>query len=480
VTISLPSMPRMRTLGAALALSALSGMGIAPAAATAATPAGAPAAAPATTPVAVPAAPAKLPTAIEPLAPYVPQTSCEWVDKPGSVAFGALLKATYPDTSFGVTRGCTGTMNSEHYDGRAVDWMNSVRKPAQAAQATALLNWLFATDAAGNKYANARRLGVMYIIWNNRIWGSYNQTWTAYSTCASHPEAGSDTTCHRDHVHFSLSWSGAMKRTSFWSGSVAANDYGPCRSADLNYAAPYRSANATRCASYPAVSAPTGSSTAYAGLVKFSGAQLQSGANGNAVKALQTGLGLTVDGSFGPATAAAVAAFKTAHALPATPVVDAATWRVLLAAAKPVGPVAATPKPGAATPKPGATAAKPGGTTTAKPGGTTAAKPGATAAKPGGTTAAPATAAPATAAKPAGSTATTPVVANPLTRYRGTVLRYGSKGAAVTALQRRLKLPVVTGTFATKTQTAVKIFQRTHHLKVTGVVDRATWIALGA
>ncbi|GAA0260608.1 peptidoglycan-binding protein [Cryptosporangium japonicum] len=419
---------RVRALGAALALSVITGLGVAPVAASAATPA------PKT-----PTAPASLPTGIESLAPYVPQTSCEWVDKPGSIALGTLLKTTYPDTSYGVTRGCTGTMNSEHYDGRAVDWMNSIRKPAQAAQATAVLDWLLATDAAGNKFANARRLGVMYIIWDGKIWGSYNQVWKPYSTCASHPEASMDTTCHRDHVHFSLSWAGAMKRTSFWSGSVAANDYGPCRTSDLNYAAPYRGTNATKCTSYAKLTAPAGSSAAYAGLVKFSGAQLQAGASGNAVKALQTGLGLSADGSFGAGTTEAVTQFKSTHGLPANGVVDAATWRVLLAALKPVAPVT---KP----------------TTPVTPAAAAPAKP---------------------AAAPAKATAPAKPV-NALTQYKNVTLKVGSKGAAVTALQRRLKLPTVTGTFATKTQNAVKIFQRTHRLPVTGVVNRATWIALGA
>jgi peptidoglycan hydrolase-like protein with peptidoglycan-binding domain len=444
-------LPGLRTVRGALGALAATATGLALAI-------GAPAQA--ATPVRTPAVPANLPTGIEAMAPYTPQTSCEWTDKPGSIALGNLLKATYPDTSYGVSRPCTGTMDSEHYDGRAVDWMNTIRKPAQAAQATAVLNWLFAADAAGNKYANARRLGVMYIIWNGQIWGSYNPVWKPYSTCASHPETSYDTTCHRDHMHFSLSWAGAMKRTSFWTGAVAANDYGPCRTAGLAYAAPYTGPNPTKCTSHAAPTAPAGSSAAYAGLVKFSGAQLSPGTNGNPVIALQTALGVTpANGTFGPMTTAAVLAFKTAHALPNTAVVDAATWRALLAAYKPgAAPVPpATPTTTPVTPTAGVAAPT---ATPAKPVATPVSKP---AAKP--------------VAKPVAKPARKPV--NPLTKYRAVVLRYGSKGAAVTALQKRLKVSA-TGTFASKTQTAVKTFQRTHHLKVTGVVDRATWLALGA
>ena len=88
---------------------------------------------------------------------------------------------------------------------------------------------LLAGDAAGHPYANARRLGIMYIIWNNQIWGSYRagEGWRAYGQCAAHPEPGYDASCHRDHIHFSLSWAGAQGRTSFWTRSVAAPDYGP-------------------------------------------------------------------------------------------------------------------------------------------------------------------------------------------------------------------------------------------------------------
>ena len=427
------------TAGLALAVTGLTQAGMA-----AALPA-------APTVVKTPAVPTSLPAGIETMSPYVPQTSCEWTDKPGSIALGDLLKATYPGTSYGISRPCTGTMDSEHYDGRAVDWMNSIRKPAQAAQATAVLKWLFATDAAGNTYANVRRLGVMYVIWNGQIWGSYNEAWKPYLTCAAHPETSWDTTCHRDHMHVSLSWAGAEKRTSFWTGAVAANDYGPCRQPDLEYAAPYTGLNPTKCTSYPDVTAPVGSSAAYAGLVKFSGAELRTGYSGNPVAALQSALGVTpAEGTFGPKTAAAVLAFKAARGLPGTAVVDATTWRALLAAYKPVPSVTPNPTP---TTDPTVGTPAPEATPTAKPPVTT---------------------------KPVAKPVVKPAATNPLTRYRGVVLRVGSKGAAVTALQKRLKLATVTGTFASKTQAAVKIFQRTHHLPVTGVVNRATWIALGA
>ena len=92
--------------------------------------------------------------------------------------------------------------------------------------------------------ANARRLGVMYIIWNNRIWGAYRPAdgWRPYRAAPSTPSPGSDTACHRNHVHLSLSWAGAMGRTSWWTQAVAGPDYGPCRVPDLNWAPAYTAA----------------------------------------------------------------------------------------------------------------------------------------------------------------------------------------------------------------------------------------------
>src|SRR5215212_11426686 len=85
-----------------------------------------------------PATPSGLPTELEPLAGYVGQVSCDPGARVGTLALAKLLTATYPGTTFGSYRACgAGNGVSEHYDGRAVDWMNSVRDPVQAAQAAA-------------------------------------------------------------------------------------------------------------------------------------------------------------------------------------------------------------------------------------------------------------------------------------------------------------------------------------------------------
>jgi hypothetical protein len=193
-------MSLVRSLAAALTAAAV-GIVVTPTAAVAAVP--------------VPRPPVALPTAIEVMPPYQPQTFCDPVDKPGPVAFGALLTATYKDTSVvDISRPC-GTDTSEHYDGRALDWGAYYQNATQVAEVNAVFAWLFAKDSAGNTNAMLRRLGIMYIIWNKQIWGTWSQKWEPYSCSGV-------TACHQDHVHFSFDWSGAMKKTSFWTGVVSA------------------------------------------------------------------------------------------------------------------------------------------------------------------------------------------------------------------------------------------------------------------
>jgi hypothetical protein len=278
-----------------------------------------------------PPTPRGLPAGIEPLADYVPQTSCDPTVKPGAAALGALLTATYRGTTFASAYACgtDGTV-SEHYEGRALDWMVSVRTGAQAGQARAFLSWLFATDGAGHRYAEARRLGVMYIVFDNRIWGAWDGSWHPHSACASHPEASWDSTCHRNHMHISLSWEAAMKRTSYWTHRVATADYGPCRPSDLNWAAPYRSSNPRPCPDYAAARAPAGSSATMQALVTYSGATVHYGSTGPAVVAVQRALGVSQTGNFLDKTRAAVLAYQKRHGLHVTGDANPETWRALL------------------------------------------------------------------------------------------------------------------------------------------------------
>jgi hypothetical protein len=152
--------------------------------------------------------------AIEIFSPYQGQTTCNPTPKPGTLALSRLVMAAYPGTgTSGIARDCSIGGLSEHKEGRAWDWHVVYSNPKQRAQAADFLHWLFATDAYGNTFAQARRLGIMYVIWNKRIWGSYSagSGWRAYT--------GSDP--HTGHMHISLSWTGAQKKTSYWTGTVA-------------------------------------------------------------------------------------------------------------------------------------------------------------------------------------------------------------------------------------------------------------------
>jgi hypothetical protein len=146
---------------------------------------------------------------IEPLAAYDPQSTCDPTPKIGVAAFRALVRQQYPDsTDLGIGQACSVPGLSEHKEGRAWDFGVRVDNPSQDAEANALISWLLATDEYGNRYAMARRLGVMYIIWDGHIWGSYkaDEGWRPYS--GPNP--------HTDHVHLSFDRAGALGQTSFW------------------------------------------------------------------------------------------------------------------------------------------------------------------------------------------------------------------------------------------------------------------------
>jgi peptidoglycan hydrolase-like protein with peptidoglycan-binding domain len=233
-----------------------------------------------------------------------------------------------------------------------------------------------------------------------------------------------------------------MKATSFWTGTAAPTDYGPCRTyvglPVEKYSAPRTTPT---CPAPVAVMSLTGSPV------------LAKGATGPYVVQLQTRLKIMADGVFGSATAAALTAFQTAHGLPATGSTDDATWGALRTPV--VTPQAETPPvvtPVPVAPKP-TTSPSPKPTPTPKP--TVSPKP-------------------------------VPVVVLPnaplnkaLAPYAGTTLAQGAKGAAVVALQKALHL-TADGAFGPKTAAAVSAYNRSHGLGTSAVATPRTWRALGA
>ncbi len=168
-------------------------------------------------------APVALPAQYDVNPEYEGQSQCDPVPKPGTQRLSDVIKATYgAEEVVWIPRDCGVGGQSEHKEGRALDWMSSVREAGDRAEAEAFLNWLLGPDQFGVEYGNAIRLGVMYIGWNDRIWRGYdiNKGWTELKGCFAKSDKGSDNTCHRNHIHISLTWDGASGRSSFWDGTA--------------------------------------------------------------------------------------------------------------------------------------------------------------------------------------------------------------------------------------------------------------------
>ncbi|MFC3763241.1 FG-GAP repeat domain-containing protein [Tenggerimyces flavus] len=148
------------------------------------------------------------------------QTRCIDGERPGVADFRNLLEAEYGRADLGIHRPCAQGGTSEHKEGRALDYPFNVTNATQKAQADQLLAWLLATDQYGNKHALARRLGIMYMIWNHKIWRAYrpNEGWLPYG--GPNP--------HTDHIHFSFGWPGARQETTWW--TLGGSPGGPAES----------------------------------------------------------------------------------------------------------------------------------------------------------------------------------------------------------------------------------------------------------
>jgi hypothetical protein len=175
-------------------------------------------------------APVALPAEYDIAPEYEGQAQCDPAAKQGTQRFADLIKATYgQDEVVWIPRDCGVGGQSEHKEGRAIDWMVNVRYTEDRAEAEAFLNWLMGPDQFGVEYGNAIRLGVMYIGWNDRIWRGYDisKGWTELKGCFAKPDKGSDNTCHRNHIHISLTWDGASGRSSFWDGTPISAPFCP-------------------------------------------------------------------------------------------------------------------------------------------------------------------------------------------------------------------------------------------------------------
>jgi len=246
-------------------------------------------------------APVTLPTGVDPASPYLPQTSCSPADMPGVTKLRALVLKTYGEGGAGaISHGCTEGL-SEHSEGRAWDWMVHVSDKSERAAAANFIGW-----ATADNGRNARRLGIMYIIYNKKIWAVYRAS-----------EGWRPNTGHTDHVHISFSWNGARGNTSFWTGKVGTIDLGPCIAFTGTYATLTSTPRTSACPRTESL------------VKKTSLAARAYGNTGATVLKAQGLLGVNKTSKFDAATWAAVKTYQRDHDLPVTGTLDQPTWASL-------------------------------------------------------------------------------------------------------------------------------------------------------
>ncbi|MCE9623749.1 MAG: hypothetical protein K8R99_15525 [Actinomycetia bacterium] len=107
---------------------------------------------------------------------------------------------------------------SNHAQGRASDFLVGKGSGRQRiAHGTAMIEWLLAPDAAGNKAARARRLGVQEIIFFDRCWDTSKDSELGATTYLDLRECDVG---HYDHVHLSFTVAGALGLTTGYGASA--------------------------------------------------------------------------------------------------------------------------------------------------------------------------------------------------------------------------------------------------------------------
>ncbi len=165
---------------------------------------------------------AQVEAGIEDYASYQPQTRCAPKAKPGTTVLGRWI-VRHEGGGFGmISRACKDGGTSEHKEGRAFDWSLDATKKADRQRAASFLRLVRATDQAGNTDAKARRMGIMYLIWNDHMysaWDGFRAEDYLSSSCPSKKRC-SKTLRHRDHLHISLSRPGGKGLTSWYDGRI--------------------------------------------------------------------------------------------------------------------------------------------------------------------------------------------------------------------------------------------------------------------
>ncbi len=158
---------------------------------------------------------------VEDYAPYQPQQHCADGAKLGTEVLADWIVESFGGGVGTIWRACDGS-TSEHHEGRAFDWVLDATRKKDRRRATQLRALLFATDAEGNTDSLARQMGLMYLIWDDHMWSSWDGfTKSDYrsSSCPSLRRC-SPTLRHRNHVHISLSRAGGRGATSWYDGRL--------------------------------------------------------------------------------------------------------------------------------------------------------------------------------------------------------------------------------------------------------------------
>ncbi len=154
---------------------------------------------------------------LEDFASYQPATRCVRHAQPGTVMLARYLVRRHGGGSGPITRRCGGS-RSEHTEGRAFDWTNDAATKAGRQRVARFLREVLAAGPSGERAVVARRMGIMYIIWNDRMfaaWDQFRPEPYLSSSCRSLKKC-STTLRHRDHVHISLTRQAAQRRTSWY------------------------------------------------------------------------------------------------------------------------------------------------------------------------------------------------------------------------------------------------------------------------
>jgi hypothetical protein len=162
------------------------------------------------------------PGPVDPYASYQGEDGCRAHPMKGTTLLAAWIDKKFDGGAARATmRSCSSSV-SEHQDGRAIDWSMDAAKAADRDEVDRFLAKLFATDADGEEHALARRMGIMYVIWNDHMypaWNGFEPERYLSSSCKSRKRC-STTLRHRDHLHISLTRKGGKGRTSWYDGRL--------------------------------------------------------------------------------------------------------------------------------------------------------------------------------------------------------------------------------------------------------------------